>query len=576
MNKFLLILCIALASYSYSQEDSLIIQNTEQTTGIQDLRILMSDCAHGHVCCQAGCSCCPELNRKQAYDTVQKKTFDNITRYTVVERYGMASSHEVGSVKYLFRNKKNEWKSYYSLLASQHFGGYIFHHSSDDAQSKVDYSSYFKNGAAYVFDHERNYYLINEKGEELPIPYDSKNEIAPGVFRVSKIIWNKRIYGLVGKKDEIHTPLKFTLTAYTPGDSFIIFAAHNGKKGVFNLQGETLIPTEYTEIERLSDKLLIGRTYGKSTLFSANGTQLTKEEYNYMSDLSDGLIAIRNNDKIGFINEKGEEVITPKFDWAYDFNDGRAAVYNGEKWGFINKQGELVVPYRYDLVRTFNDERAAVAIGSNSNKDKWGVIDLDGNYIVDPLYDEIAAYKNGFAKIQVNGSGYGFIDTKGKEIIKPVHFVQAGSPSTDFPFNKILLRKTGKDIEKHFLADKKGKELLDLSKYKDAYWLNIRNPDATLLPYLRVTDMRNLRGLIDLEGNKILPQKYRDMVALTDQFMILVSDSTTTFYNLKNKEILNTVNGHMQENQVDGVIRMGNQKGETFYVNLEGKLVEPH
>lgn len=91
------------------------------------------------------------------------------------------------------------------------------------------------------------------------------------------------------------------------------------------------------------------------------------------------LARIKSNNKFGYFDEKGNVKIIPNFDYARPFADSMAAVCqgcqfvrNGEhdeviggKWGFINIKGDLIIPFKYDNVSDFKNGKAKVEINGN-------------------------------------------------------------------------------------------------------------------------------------------------------------------------------------------------------------------
>lgn len=563
MSKFIFSLVILWSSFSFSQNDSIATIPFE--------KILRVDCAHSHMCCAVGCSCCPELNRPQVYDTAIVQDFGEIKRYTVVERYGLASSHLPSRIQYIFEDNSGKQTRYFS--ASTPTNNFPLYNTRREAEAVPDYSQDFIKGVQYVFDNDKNYFLINKQGEKQELPFISEVEIDKKLIRKSVLIYNRRYFILSDKSGKQLTPLIYTKIDYYPGDNFAIVFDERGHEGVIDLQGNIIIPIEHYQTKRVTNDRIITPTGQKFILHTSEGKALTNKDYTFMNEPSDGLLAFRENDKIGFINLDGNEIIKAKYEWAYDFKCGRAAVIKNKKWGFISKEDKLVVDYQYYQVRNFSGNVAPVSVGNNTNTDKWGLIDLDGNYILEPKYDGIYDFKNGLAKVVLNGVGYGFIDEKGKEVLRPNYYIQSYSNETYFPFERIILEKNVDNKQQLFLADEKGKVKTDLSQYKSAYWLTMRNPTNDLMPYLRVLADDNKRGLVDIEGNEILPCKYTDVSGLNSDTLILYSLGFIEFYDLKSKQIFAKVEGQIKEHPVDGVIRMQKEGVENFYINTKGEHI---
>ena len=135
------------------------------------------------------------------------------------------------------------------------------------------------------------------------------------------------------------------------------------------------------------------------------------------SDL--GLVRSEQSNKIGPKN-KNLVQLTPEFIDAiqkYDdlslFSEGYAAVCKDGKWGYIDKTGQEVIPCQYDWANPFHEGLASVL----------------------PSY----------------GSGYGFIDTTGREVIRH-------RPEIEIPgeFSEGLVVVKNENNDHFFVLDKEG------------------------------------------------------------------------------------------------------------------------
>ena len=148
------------------------------------------------------------------------------------------------------------------------------------------------------------------------------------------------------------------------------------------------------------------------------------------SDL--GLVRSEQSNKIGPKN-KNLVQLTPEFIEAiqkYDqlslFSEGYAAVCKNGKCGYIDKAGQEVIPCKYDWANTFNEGLASVRFS----------------------YD----------------SGYGFIDTTGREVIR--HRREIAVPG-DFSEGLVVVKNEGNDH--FFVLDKEGRKVFQGSYGKGSY-----------------------------------------------------------------------------------------------------------
>lgn len=146
------------------------------------------------------------------------------------------------------------------------------------------------------------------------------------------------------------------------------------------------------------------------------GTACQHEEKKIVLDNSLRIL-VRFNGKYGYCDRGGTTVIPPQFDSASLFSEGLASVRVNGKDGYVDTNGKLVIPLSFDSASIFMNGRAAVKKGS-----KWGYIDQKGKPVTDFDYLSTFAFTEGLAAVVVekgNGAQAGFIDDRGKFVIKP-------------------------------------------------------------------------------------------------------------------------------------------------------------
>lgn len=143
--------------------------------------------------------------------------------------------------------------------------------------------------------------------------------------------------------------------------------------------------------------------------------------YDALGTLSEGLASFWNagSKLYGYTDTNGKTVIKAQYNEAKPFNEGLAAVRKGNLWGFVDKTGKVVIKPQYErIAEGFSEGFAAV----RKTGGKWTYIDKTGKTAFTAPYDEVHEFKNGMAVVwKKKGAAYvgGFIDAKGKEIVKP-------------------------------------------------------------------------------------------------------------------------------------------------------------
>ncbi len=282
------------------------------------------------------------------------------------------------------------------------------------------------NGLLIVGKNDKEGY-INLKGEVIvPVIYDYVDYFYDGMAEINK----GRLCGYVNEKGKV-----VVAPQYSKVDPFkrnnLTMVQSNGKYGFINREGYRAIYPVYDDASDFyKGKSMVTRNNTKYIIDKKENIILS-QDYEDISIPSEGLIGVKRNGKWGFI-KPNEEVVIP-FEYEgdssdYQFSEGLSIVHKHHKYGFINKKGIVLIPIEYDKVKPF---REGLALFDNYSHDKRtiGFLNHQGkvefSFSRDSIY-EMRSFYNGLASIQKNyGGKYGFINKKGKIIIKP-QFSYAG------------------------------------------------------------------------------------------------------------------------------------------------------
>lgn len=237
----------------------------------------------------------------------------------------------------------------------------------------------------------------------------------------------------------------------------------------------------------------------------------------------------------GYADSNGKEIIKPQYIFAFDFQkNGLALVckgkwewtnegektFLGEKtnggyrsdehlWGMIDKNGKEVIACKFDEIETLDygeNEKYLKAHYGGWREGKWGIIDFKGNWIVEPIFEALGYEVSQddcipfYAKENFYDAPQGLYSMKEQKIILEPKFLDIDFEDDGNLKVEIYDEKLRRNVEQ--IIDKTGKTLFK-SRYtflfprKNYYETRIRNADGDLL-----------HGLIDREGNEVLPCKY--------------------------------------------------------------------
>lgn len=360
---------------------------------------------------------------------------------------------------------------------------------------------------------ENENFLIDKKGNEhkLSSIYKRMHAFQEGIAVVSdtEFGWCNGKWGFIDSLGQEITPLKYDqVWEFSEGLAAVNIGSiecQGGKWGFIDKKGKEVIPLIYDYVGMIDGGYdLFGFQFGraivgqgeKSFYINKKGVlskipprkeedeQVTKEKY------KESPIRTFNNGKYGFNDQNGKIIVPAKYDMAYSFSNGITIVQvklNG-KWAYINSRGEEITAFKYDKAEHFVDGCAIVATGKNGNY-AFGLIDSTGAEILAlGSYDFMFHFKNGLAAVEKNNK-YGYINTKGKEII-PCIYDRSDGFNSKLAFT-LLNGKEG-------FIDQTGKEVVPFGKYK-----NLRELNNGFIEF----KVYGKTGLLNTEGQEILPAK---------------------------------------------------------------------
>ena len=270
----------------------------------------------------------------------------------------------------------------------------------------------------------------------------------------------------------------------------IFILQKNAKQGVYDLEGDMILPIQYDDII-FAGKYLNATKDGKLLVFDVTGTLQNEESYKSLDPVADGKYSIttNRNNQYGVIDANKTTILENKYSYIeYAFDDYFIVSLDG-KLGVIDANNNVIIPVEKDIVQnikgtnmiqvidsrtntsefynkkmekveTQSDARIYIKdkyieVASNNNivyfdfdgnkkesneifkenkifakqKDgKWGYVDKDGNIIVEFKYEMTTNINEyGFGAVKLNGK-WGVIDQDGKIIKEPAYELKDYDP----------------------------------------------------------------------------------------------------------------------------------------------------
>lgn len=561
ISSFIFILLIGCFFAPLFSQDTIFAPSIKEGNQIIVNEIFMSGCAHGHICCQAGCSCCTELKRNQQFDTIIYPIKNGTIRLKIVERYMYANSHELYPVHYRFKDENGRLsQKWYDVFSSRFYHYYDAINLQNVAKEEPR--------ELLVVDSLSDFNFLDLEGKTLPMPFISNTKLSDSLYLSSIIVNNQRLFGLSDGKGTKKGPLNIREIRPTTKLGYTIFQNTLGKFGMMDQYGNSILACIYDDLNDLSNNRFEAKLKGLHGVINEKGTFLYVENFRQVSIFSEGLAFIQKDEnKIAYIDLNGKELFEIKAKWGYEFHDGLAAVFKNDKWGYINTKGELILDYQYYQALHFENGTAPVAVSKENGPNQWRLINKQGEFVSSESYYEIKEFKNGLAKVFKNGQGYGMIDTKGKEIITCKYFIdEYGTQEDWYVFEGLILKETGSN-KTSFIVNRNGEKTVDLSPYIAGRYVHDPKRNNDYLPFIHVYTEKGEQQLLDLNGKPVLKQAYKSVQLFNDSILVVREENRSGFvYNLSTKKtILSFDKNQDVYNTSFGLIQIRKSEENSYY-----------
>ena len=311
----------------------------------------------------------------------------------------------------------------------------------------------------------------------------------------------------------------------------ILIISKDNKYGFIDLANNVTLEPMYDSFFSFeADGVALVCENGIYNLIDTTGRELIQNS-NYteaFSCWSEGLIPIRNDKGYCYINYSGEVVIPGPFTTAETFDVGLAIVTSGYQYGVINTKGEYICEPTYRAVKigyyAETNKPFITASYTEGTKFNTACYSSDGTLLFDTPYDTIQFYNylNNDIGIVYDGGKYGCINNKGIEII-PVEYSKLSPIYSSNSF---------------FIAQN--------SDYKN--------------------------GLLDINGQEILPLVYDKIEIGLDDLLILKSNNKYGFYNIKTQTLVEPAYDEIWSYDDENVIVRNGQK--YIYLDSDGNKLK--
>jgi len=235
---------------------------------------------------------------------------------------------------------------------------------------------------------------------------------------------------------------------------------------------------------------------------------------------------------------------------------------------------------------------------TSRNNSKIGFMDRKGKTVIKPIYNMASDFYNGYANI-IKESTFGYIDKKGVEVLfkdyEETYFYynntgiakkngkeglidRNGKPLTEFKYNMITFFgfnhfscQISKNVQQ--ILDSNGK--IVFNKNLDYHIKSYYFEKDSLLVYEKKIDNKPLKGIVKIDETIIIEPKYDEIYTIENQdFFVVLKDEKFGLINNDGQEIVPLMYDEIGSNINETLIPV-KQKGKWGFINTQNKIIIP-
>lgn len=304
----------------------------------------------------------------------------------------------------------------------------------------------------------------------------------------------------------------------------------NGKFGVINNDGETVINPEYDEIVSIPNNskpifICIYDVNDEDGTYKTKAINEKNEEIfkgydkievvdNFDSKQNvwyeDNVLRVSKNGKYGLINFDGKEILACDYDEITALNGVKSnlIVKKAGNVGLVNEKGQTIIPTQYKEILTLKEGYKNEYIIINENN-QYGLISTTGNILIEPKYEDVK-YLNSSNLFSVKEAGiWKLINTEDNSIVIDSGYEDIVEAKSE----NIIVKNNGK-----YGIINKNKEEKITPQYEELKY-------AFSIYYIAKKDGKY--GVINLENQTVVEFEYINMVYIENGGFIQ-ADKTDT------------------------------------------------
>lgn len=287
------------------------------------------------------------------------------------------------------------------------------------------------------------------------------------------------------------------------------------KYGYVDYQGNQVIPCIYDRafISGEHDSFVLEKD-GKCGVVNNKGLTIVPFKWDNIADFSRGLAAVRIGNKCGYININGDIVIPLEYEETRNFiGAGFASVKKDSKWGIIDIHNNVIVPFEYDVTLTSSNEDEDDNMPTKqlflvSKDSSWSVIDINGNTVcsIQGEFKRAWLYCNNIIQLLDEDDMCRFYRIDIEDFIEGYYKAYSRIGKYNETFFIRACTEQYDEYEEDFISydyliDIDGNIIIESEEY------NVCETPDSKSGLIKICQ-GNLYGVVDINGNLILPCEY--------------------------------------------------------------------
>ena len=382
-------------------------------------------------------------------------------------------------------------------------------------------------------------FLDSNLQEQIDCIYDGANGFNNGLAAIKK----DGKWGYINRNgQEIIAPQFDEAYYFANGVAPVVI---NGKYGLIDKTGKQKIACKYDRIFSIAKMgTLSVEMGGKRAIADIDGHLLTDFAYDDIYAQDAAYIVSRNNLK-GLINRNLVDTTPIKYDGImYDSDYHHLFVASiGNKWGSLDSTFSEVIPFKFDAPYWIYDSLKRKTIDTMTLVYKPGV------------YLSAGDFSNGLAKVENSLKLWGYINKKGKEVIKCAY-----SYAEDFNHGMAIVSKG----DMKGVINTKGKLIEPFEKR--VYEFTTREHVFGI----KKIEQEGKYGFTDKKGNVVVPPIYAEATLTPHKMIRVKKDSLYGYMNTKGRIKIPLVYSEAVFFE-EGPIQV-KKNGRWFLINKRGKI----